>query len=192
MNYSKSEFMQHTQSWKKLLNDYCFPTWDDLPSFDLYMDQVIALMNDYLSVFVPSGSTQASAMTPPMINNYVKLKVMPAPRKKKYSKIHLAYLIMISSLKQALNIPSIQKIIPLLDNENDIRLMYEAFSENQQKTFSYIAGKISSVAEPVFESESGSAEKMHNLTVQIALSANIFKVMTEDIISSANADDKND
>ncbi len=192
MNYSKSEFMQHTDSWKKLLNDYCFPTWDDLPSFDLYMDQVIALMNDYLSVFVPSGSTQASAMTPPMINNYVKLKVMPAPRKKKYSKIHLAYLIMISSLKQALNIPSIQKIIPLLDNENDIRLMYEAFSENQQKTFSYIAGKISSVAEPVFESENGSAEKMHNLTVQIALSANIFKVMTEDIISSANADDKND
>ena len=46
-----------------------------------------------------------------MINNYVKHGMMPAPVKKKYSREHVAYLIIICSLKQALPISDIKELI---------------------------------------------------------------------------------
>lgn len=177
----KKEFEKHMELWKKLLNSYVIPSWEDLPSFELYMDQVIAIMNDYLKSFSSPNNEQNSVITPPMINNYVKLKAMPAPQKKKYSRVHLAYLIMICSLKQALSIPTIQKIIPLLDDEAEIKKMFEAFCENQKKAFAYIAGQVSKVSKPIIEAADNNPGRMTDLSVQIAVSANIFKIITEDI-----------
>ena len=56
------------------------PHWDALPDLDLYMDQVIAFMEKYLSLF---GDSRDKLITPSMINNYVKLGVLPPPVKKK-------------------------------------------------------------------------------------------------------------
>ncbi len=183
MNYTKNEFETHLRGWEKVLSEYRTPTWDELPEIDLYMDQVIVLMNRYTDTLAYAPSDGAMAITPPMINNYVKLKVMPAPQKKKYSKIHLAYLIMISSLKQALNIPTIQKVIPLLDSEDEIRRMYGIFASNQCKAFAYINEKIGAVANPIIAAADDNPDRMTDLALQIAVSANILKVLTEDIAS---------
>ena len=114
MNYSKSEFMQHTQSWKKLLNDYCFPTWDDLPSFDLYMDQVTTFMDSQLAV--SKRHPEDKVLTKTMINNYAKNNLLPPPVKKKYSKEHLLALIFIYYFKNILSIGDIQEILnPITD-----------------------------------------------------------------------------
>ena len=56
------------------------PYWEDLPEIDLYMDQVIALMDKYLSFHKIDENT--AVITHSMINNDVKLGIMPAPRKK--------------------------------------------------------------------------------------------------------------
>ena len=78
------------------------PLWNELPELDLYMDQIIVLMEKYL------GSSQEDKLiTPSMINNYVKLGIIPRPTKKKYSKTHIAYLIIICSLKQVMPIADI-------------------------------------------------------------------------------------
>ena len=61
------------------------PYWDELPEIDLYMDQVIVLMEKYLSWYIGYDS-ENKIITPSMINNYVKLGIIPAPIKKKYSK----------------------------------------------------------------------------------------------------------
>ena len=87
MSYSREEFAKHMKDWNWGLNNSKMPTWNDLPSIDLYMDQVIALMSQYLKNFASSDNEGTQIITPPMINNYVKLKAMPAPVKKKYSKI---------------------------------------------------------------------------------------------------------
>ncbi len=181
MSYSREEFALHMKEWNNLLNNYKMPSWEELPIIDLYMDQVIALMSEYLRNFASSDTEGTQIITPPMINNYVKLKAMPAPVKKKYSKIHIAYLIMISSLKQALSIPTIQKILPLYSEEDNVKKLYETFCKNQIKAFSYITEKVCDVTDPILKEANANPERMYDLAIQIAVSSNVFKMLSDDV-----------
>ena len=55
------------------------------------------------------------------------MKVMPAPTKKRYSRIHIAYLLMICTLKQSLSIAVIRKLLPLELDEEQVRVQYTRF-----------------------------------------------------------------
>ena len=79
-------------------------SWDSLPELDLYMDQVIVLMEKHLALF---GDGRDKLLTPSMVNNYVKLGLIPPPVKKKYNREHLARLTVICMLKPLLPIPAI-------------------------------------------------------------------------------------
>lgn len=111
------------------------PKWKDLPEIDLYMDQVIALMEKYLYT---STNEETKFITPSMINNYVKLGIMPAPIKKKYSREHLAYLIIICSLKQAISIPNIKLMIDKKLEKNTISQILDAYSDLYDVAFKTI------------------------------------------------------
>ena len=64
-----------------------FPRWHELPEFELYMDQVIGLVEKYLRPLYPENK---APITPSMINNYVKQRILPPPENKRYGKKHLA------------------------------------------------------------------------------------------------------
>ena len=149
MRYLKNEFESYIKKWEQLFGEYKIPSWDELPMLDLYMDQVIVLMNRYLKTFVIKGDDDAQLITPPMINNYVKLKIMPAPIKKKYSKIHLAYLIIICSLKQTLSMAIIQKIIPFDLEEHQVIEIYKDFVLNQKKVLKFTIDQVDTIARPI-------------------------------------------
>lgn len=183
MSYSIEEFALHMKNWNTLLNAHKLPTWDELPTIDLYMDQVIVLINQYLSDYIPYTTDTNHTVTPPMINNYVKLKVMPAPIKKKYSKSHIAYLIMICSLKHALSIPTMQKILPLYEDIEKIKELYDVFCKNQYKAFAYITEKVCAVSDPLLKEANDNPDRMYDLAVQISVSANVFKMLSEDVAS---------
>ncbi len=90
---------------------------DDLPEFELYMDQALTYMNQKLSVF--KKDKKDVIMTKTMINNYTKHKLIPAPINKKYSKDHLILLNMIYYLKRSFQMDEIRKLMkPLIDNYN--------------------------------------------------------------------------
>lgn len=180
MRYTKTEFEKHVKSWESFLEEYSIPSWEELPPLDLYMDQIIVLMNRYLKTFTLTDDESSALITPPMINNYVKLKAMPAPQKKKYSKTHLAYLIMISSLKHALSLPTISRLIPLSDNEDEVKKLYEDFAINQKKAFSYIKEHVTSVTNSVLNSVPQDELITTGIAVQLATSANIFKILSDD------------
>ena len=112
------------------------PYWDELPEIDLYMDQVVALMDKYLSFHKLSEGD--SILTHSMVNNYVKLGIMPAPVKKKYSREHIAYLIIICSLKQALPISDIKKLIDIRVKRTSIEETLNFFSDLYDSTFNTI------------------------------------------------------
>lgn len=111
---------------------HSIPKWNDLPEIDLYMDQVIALMEKYLS---DTSTQETKLITPSMINNYVKLGVMPAPVKKKYSREHLAYLVIICSLKQVMPIPNIKAMIDIKLQKNSISEILDFYSALYDFTF---------------------------------------------------------
>ncbi|MEG2436073.1 MAG: DUF1836 domain-containing protein, partial [Ruthenibacterium sp.] len=72
---------QNIAVWEKQLAEYHLPRWNELPDMDLYMDQVIGQLDKYLAVL--STPDTEHFITASMINNYVKLRLVPAPVKKR-------------------------------------------------------------------------------------------------------------
>lgn len=185
--YNTEKLATEFSAWDKHLNEQKLPTWNELPDLDLYMDQVLILINRYNNIFNAVG--QATTVTPPMINNYVKQKTIPAPNNKKYGRIHLAYLIMVCTLKQALNISTIEKMIPFGLSEKEVEVIYNSFVHNQQKAFSYVSEQVSQVAVPILTDEKNEPTRVQDLIFQVAITANIFKTLTDhitDITSPTN------
>ncbi len=177
MNYTKEKLSEIFSEGEKYLKEFSLPAWDDFPSIDLYMDQVVALLNEYLSIFIaPKGDMQ---ITSTMINNYVKLKTIPAPVKKRYSKIHLAYLVMVCILKQTHSMSTISTIIPPDMDEETLRATYTSFVKNHSKAYSFVSEQIYDVASKIFAEQNASNDRMTDLVLQVAVSANIFKLLTD-------------
>lgn len=177
MKYSKERLTEIFTEGERPLKEYHLPTWDELPTIELYMDQVIILLSNYLGIF-SAVSNDDKIITPTMINNYVKQKIIPAPVKKKYSKMHLAYLIIVCILKQTLSISMISKIIPPDLNEEEITAVYASFVKNQAKAFTYVTEQITAVAQPILSLTENNQDRMNDLVLQVAISANIFKLLT--------------
>ena len=92
--------------------DYINP--GDIPSIDLYMDQLTTFMEDQLGK--NRRNDEDKVMTKTMINNYTKNNLLPSPNKKRYSKQHLILLIYIYYLKNMLSINDIHTLLePLID-----------------------------------------------------------------------------
>ena len=168
MLYDKKEFENRLLDWEEKLAVHTLPVWDELPVFELYMDQVIVLVNKYLAIL---ENGEERVLTPSMINNYVKQKTLPPPIKKRYSRVHVAYLIMICILKQSLSISMIQKILPVDKLGENIADIYMSFVKIQKQKFSDVTDEI----KKMYESE----EFSDRLVMEVAISANIHKIVAE-------------
>lgn len=126
MAYDNELIAAKLRRWEKYIENYSLPSWDSIPNFGLYMEQVISLLNEYID-YLPPELKDEQVVTPSAINNYVRTKVMPEPEKKKYYRIHIAYLIMICTLKQTLSISMIQRIIPVDISEDEVKGIYSAY-----------------------------------------------------------------
>lgn len=111
--------------YEDILNFHC-PRWNELPDIELYMDQVVSIIEKNFSCFVGDKN---KIVTSTMINNYVKQKVVKPPKNKKYDRDHLAYLIPVCVLKQIMGISEICRGITLLLESYDIPQTYDIFCE---------------------------------------------------------------
>ena len=106
MQYDKELIAHKLDRWDRFITDYHLPEWDSIPDLGLYMDQVVVLLAQYLNFIPAMPGGKESFVTSSTINNYVRLKIMPAPVKRKYFRVHIAYLIMILTMKQSISISS--------------------------------------------------------------------------------------
>ncbi len=180
MYIKKEKLISSFTEIENALTTYALPTWDMLPDLDLYMDQVISIVTKYMDVYDNVIGIN-KPVTPSMINNYVKLGIIPAPVRKKYSKVHLAYLLIVCTLKQTLDMSTIQRIIPVDLDEKSIRKTYDSFVKNQSTAFNYVFKQTRAVADPIFTLEGDNQDRMNDLIMQVSVSANIFKMLTETI-----------
>ena len=112
MYIEKEKLQQIFSESDSALTSYSLPCWEELPDIELYMDQVIFFLEKNLGIFHETFGSE-KIVTPSMINNYVKLGQIPPPEKKKYGKQHIAYLLIICTLKQTLDMATIKNIIPV-------------------------------------------------------------------------------
>ena len=54
MYYNKEALTECFASWNEISKKQTLPDWDHLPGIDLYMDQVITLVTEYISSLNPS------------------------------------------------------------------------------------------------------------------------------------------
>lgn len=105
--------------------------WDQIPDLGLYMDQVITFIT---RVYEPLyGDTTKSYLSAPMINNYVKNKLIPRPTGKKYSRLQIAMLIMIVALKRVCMMEDIREMLRI-DGEAEVQQLYEMFCVRQARS----------------------------------------------------------
>ena len=90
MAYDNDLIAGKLRRWEKYLEHYRLPAWEQIPDFGLYMEQVVQLLKQYLS-YLPPGLKQSQTITSAAINNYVRTKMLPEPRRKKYYRVHIAY-----------------------------------------------------------------------------------------------------
>ncbi len=142
---------------------------EKLPDLELYMDQVTKFLDDKLLAYKQEKSDRAITKT--MVNNYTKAKMLPVSNKKKYSKEHLLFLILIFHLKSILSIDDISKIIGLLPDS--ISDFYGSFLKIQEE-------QISKLKE---ENEKSNINDKMELIFSLAFEIELKKMMIEYILN---------
>ena len=170
----------------KIFSDFHMPRYNDLPEIELYMDQVISVTYKYLGAFSASGDT---VLTPSMINNYVKNRVIPPPQKKKYNRDHLAKLLVICILKPTMEISAISDIIERSEKLYGTQKMLDTFSEMYEKRLSSLAHEIGSNLKKTENSE----DIFCSIATENALKAGCEKIIAGyayDVVRKEDAEEK--
>ena len=138
--------------WEKYLMNFRLPAWEDIPDFGLYMNQLIDLLRKYLD-YLPPELKEEQFITAATINNYVRTKVMPEPIKKRYYREHIAYLLVIMSLKQSMSLSMITHLIPMGLSSEELREVYNVFARRHGIAARYFAEQVRAMAGPILRHE---------------------------------------
>ena len=170
--------------YEKFFEEQCsrcnLPTWDELPDIEVYMDQVITLINRYIGGMTPDGDT---LITSSMINNYVKNGILPCPVKKRYSRTHLSRLIIICILKPVLSITAIGTLIDSLLKTRTEEEVLNFFCEHYKETFSATAKNLSRYTQNTAKSENEVMEILSLAAMQSAAISSGSKFLAESALS---------
>ncbi len=152
MKYEKALIAAKLRRWEKYLLNYRLPAWEEIHDIGLYMDQVVTLLRQYLD-YLPPELKEEQVITPAAINNYVRKKIMPEPVKKKYYRTHIAYLIMICTLKQCMSISTLQTMIPMGLSETELERTYTAFAARHRASARFFIEQVREVAAGILDHE---------------------------------------
>ena len=114
--------MEELEELKRRLEEERPMPWDAFPDIGLYMDQVISYMSRQLITY-----GQGEALTPAMVNNYIKDGLLPRAEGKKYNKTHLGYLTAICALKQVLSVRETRDLLQVGTRGRDPEALYGPF-----------------------------------------------------------------
>ncbi len=120
---------------KNVASNFHIPRWNELPNLDLYLDQLVTILEKYLKDYI--GNKDETIITKTMINNYVKQGLIKPPKRKKYSRLHIATLIVICILKQIYSINDINELIMLAIKTAKFNSAYDQFCDALEKAILY-------------------------------------------------------
>lgn len=177
--------IEKIKEWAQEMENYEAVPWDRLPEIDLYMDQVITYMDRQLDGFQRIKANKL--LTPSMINNYVKDKVLDRPEQKKYSRNHLAILTFICMLKPVLAIQDISSLLHALLQDDTKQELYDTFCSFQSQALHEVCGQVLATA------EKGKPELI-KLAVLLSVEANARRTAAERIVAEllCEAEEKED
>ena len=181
MQFDREVVAAKLRRWEKYLYNFRLPAWDSIPDFGLYMDQIIGLLTDYLD-YLPPEIKSDRIITAATINNYVRMKIMPEPRNKKYYRIHIAYLIMLCTLKQTLSIATIQSMLPVGMTEEEMEHIYTGYVQRHRAASEYFIDQVRIMATPMLQGQEGSEHLSSDIIFSTAILGGFSKLLSEKLI----------
>ena len=185
MTYDNALVAGKLRRWEKYLLNYRLPHWEQIPELGLYMEQVIALLKQYLD-YLPPELKEEQFITAAAINNYVRTRIMPEPVKKRYYRIHIAYLLVICTLKQGLSIALVQRVLPMGLSEEEVREAYESYVEQHRKSAAFFIEQVRRVAGPILDHEGNDPEystgRTEDLIVSSAIIGGLSRLLAEKLM----------
>lgn len=121
-------------------------SWEQLPDFALYMDQVLSYMDRQVIRL-----DESDGLTAAMVNNYTKTGLVPRAEGKKYNREHLAYLTAICVMKRVMSTKDMDLLIrEELQGERSVEDGYAAFCASLDKALTIAASEMTerSAAQP--------------------------------------------
>ena len=113
------------------IKSFKIPAWHEIPEIGLYLDQVARYINSFLAEF------EEMKVTPSMISNYAKQKLISRVNKKTYTRQQIATLILVVLFKNVTSIDHIRTFLQLMEQQNTkIETVYEQFRSTLLSTTS--------------------------------------------------------
>lgn len=133
----KREGLKYINELAKDMSENTIVPYEDLPKYDLFLSQVIDYLNDKF---------EGEKYTNNIVQNYIKSEVISKPedgKKRGYTKLHLAQLVLLSYMRPILTTDEIKKVFDLAFNQINDRTddiisweyAYKIFSEIQEESF---------------------------------------------------------
>ena len=156
------------------------------------MDQVITYLERLLNIFGDT-SDSSKTITSSMVNNYVKEGYLKRPVNKKYDRVHLVSLYIMSMLKPILPIPLIARSLGNFNSEEEYHNFYNELTSLQDQAFNSVSQKLLNLIESMDEDDYENSLRLFAL--QLSSEANAHRIAAEKILSLLNqneASNKND
>ena len=129
--------LENITSLSKSISENSIIPYEQLPQYDLFLSQVIDYLNDKF---------EDDNYTNNIVQNYIKSEVISKPedsKKRGYTKLHLAQLVLLSHMRPVLTSEEIKKVFRLAFNEINDRdddiisweNAYKFFSNMQKESF---------------------------------------------------------
>ncbi len=102
---------------------FCLPRYAQIPDIGLYLEQAVSYVNSFLAPLGEPGLTTS------MVSNYVKRRLVPAPRKKLYSADHLARLLFIAVVKPVVPLEGLRLMFDIQEEGYPLQTAYDFFCD---------------------------------------------------------------
>jgi len=140
-----------TKTITEELKSFALPSWKEIPDVGLYLDQVTKYINSFLDAY-------GMGVTPSMISNYVKLKIISREGKKIYSRERIAALIFVAVTKTVLSMDQIRDILAAAKEKVSEEKWYTDFVTSLKKRLDEFE-----VSERIPHPETGKAESIQEM-----------------------------
>ena len=131
------------------------PRYAQIPDIGLYLEQVVRYVNAYLA---PLGEPELS---PSMVSNYVKQRLIPAPQKKVYTAEQLARLMFIAAVKPVVPLEGLRLMFGIQEGSYALCTAYDYFCDEFENML-FAAFGVAPAAQGLGETRSAAKDLLRN------------------------------
>jgi len=168
-------------NWLDEFEQFKLADYDRLPDIDLYMEQMVSYLQREGKIL--EKNSEDKQITSSMVNNYVKGRIVPAPRVKKYNKEQISLITELIYLKQVLALPEIKQIF---DTEYADKNYREEYNKYLSLNKDAIKEAINLTNESLNSCKENDSKDLTDLALCLAAKANAYATISKRILYLLN------